>query len=94
MSRETPASRRRPHSRATLDTRDSGGGSDADLYSSTIFVLRAMRDVLRAGTIVIFDEYWDIRGEFRALEEFSRESGKAFEYLVISDTRAVVRFTA
>jgi hypothetical protein len=65
---------------------------DADLYSSTIFVFRAMKSVMRPGTIVIFDEYWDLKGEFKALEEFSLESGKTFEYLVISDTRAVVRF--
>ena len=65
---------------------------DADLYSSTIFVLRAMKDAMRPGTILIFDEYWDLKGEFKALEDFSLESGKIFEYLVISDTRAVVRF--
>lgn len=65
---------------------------DADLYSSTVFVLRSMKDAMRPGTILIFDEYWDLKGEFKALEEFSLESSKTFEYLVISETRAVIRF--
>lgn len=43
---------------------------DADLYSSTIFVLRQMKPHLRPGTILIFDEFFDREHELKALNEF------------------------
>ena len=66
---------------------------DADLYSSTIYVLRAMKDYMIPGTIVMFDEYWFLKDEFRALHEFVLETGKTFEYLAVSDTNVAIRFT-
>jgi hypothetical protein len=65
---------------------------DADLYSSTICVLRTLKDHIVPGVIVIFDEYWFVKDEFRALKEFVNETGKNFEYLAITETRAAVRF--
>ena len=43
---------------------------DADLYSSTIFVLRQMKPYLQPGTILIFDEFFDREHELKALSEF------------------------
>jgi O-methyltransferase len=48
---------------------------DCDLYSSTVPVLRFIRDYLADGTIVLFDDYncfnaADERGQRRALSEF------------------------
>ncbi len=41
---------------------------DADLYSSTLYVLSRLHDVMPAGTIVFFDEF--ITEEFRAWEDY------------------------
>jgi hypothetical protein len=42
----------------------------------------------------MFDEYWFLRDEFRALLDFVGETGKRFEYLVVTDVRAAIRFTS
>jgi hypothetical protein len=46
---------------------------DADLYSSTIFVLRQLRPHLRVGTLLIFDEFFDREHEMKAFSEFLKE---------------------
>lgn len=43
---------------------------DADLYSSTAFVLRALTPRLRAGDLLLFDEFADAQHEFRAYHEW------------------------
>jgi len=43
---------------------------DADLYSSTIFVLQQLQGLLRSGTLLIFDEFFDRNHELKALAEF------------------------
>jgi hypothetical protein len=48
---------------------------DADLYSSTITALRALRPHLRAGAWLYFDELNDRHHELRALDEFLDTSG-------------------
>jgi predicted O-methyltransferase YrrM len=58
---------------------------DADLYSSTRTVLQALAPRLRAGTVVVFDEYfnfpdWEAH-EHRAWTEFVAATGLRFEYL-------------
>lgn len=67
---------------------------DADLYAPTRYVLRTLESVLVAGTIVVFDEYWFVKDEFRAFDEFVRETGKTFRYLALSEQRAAIEFTA
>lgn len=41
---------------------------DADLFSSTVFVLVHLGPYLRAGDVLLFDEFHDYMDEFRALE--------------------------
>jgi O-methyltransferase len=43
---------------------------DADLYSSTVFVLMSLGPILKAGDILMFDEFSDPRHEFRAFSDF------------------------
>ena len=43
---------------------------DADLYSSTLYVLTAINFKLKKGDIIIFDEFTDVIHEFRAFYEF------------------------
>jgi hypothetical protein len=43
---------------------------DADLYSSTSFVLKILKPHIKVGTIIYFDEFWDSQHEMKAFEEF------------------------
>ncbi|QXG74589.1 class I SAM-dependent methyltransferase [Modestobacter sp. L9-4] len=58
---------------------------DADLYSSTVTVLTALAPRMRAGTVLLFDEYFNFPGweahEHRAWQEFVQATGVEFEYL-------------
>jgi hypothetical protein len=59
---------------------------DADLYSSTIFVLRQLRPWIKAGTYVYFDDMSRPDHEARALDEFIREGGLRFRPLAADVT--------
>ncbi|MFZ1083877.1 MAG: TylF/MycF/NovP-related O-methyltransferase [Terracidiphilus sp.] len=54
---------------------------DADLYSSTIYVLRALKDRIIPGTYLYFDEFCSRRDELRAFDEFINETGMKFSLL-------------
>jgi len=61
---------------------------DADLYSSTLYVLTALGARLKAGDVILFDELGSAYGvthEFRALGDF--ESAYRFHYRVLAGTR-------
>jgi len=58
---------------------------DCDLYSATRTIFSALGDMLRPGSIVVFDEFinypgWQ-NGEYRAFMEFIGESKRSFEYI-------------
>ncbi len=65
---------------------------DADLYSSTIFVLRTLRDQIKPGTYIYFDEFCIRRHELRAFDEFINETGMKFSMLGVDRTVAHVAF--
>lgn len=54
---------------------------DADLYSSTKYVLESMKDAIRPGTILLFDEFYDHMHELRAFNEFLVSSNMVFRFL-------------
>lgn len=60
---------------------------DADLYSSTIFVLSQLYPYLKSGDIVMFDEFNVPLHEFKAFSEFSQ-----FSYLTLNPVGAVNNF--
>jgi hypothetical protein len=52
---------------------------DADLYSSTIYVLRYLRPHFRTGSFIYFDDLFCPEQEPRAFAEFLTESGLKFK---------------
>ena len=58
---------------------------DCDIYSSTVTVFREVGSRLQPGTVIVFDEYFNYpnweRHEFRAFQEFIRDSGFSYRYL-------------
>lgn len=65
---------------------------DADLYSSTKFVLDILRDEIGPGTIIVFDEFCDRMHELKAFDEFLRETGMKFRALGATKTLEHVAF--
>ena len=70
---------------------------DCDLYSSTVTIFELLGDRLRAGSVILFDEYYNFhrwqQHEFKAFQEFVEKSGLAYEYIAYSVTgqQAAVR---
>jgi O-methyltransferase len=54
---------------------------DADLYSSTLYVLTTLATRLKAGDVLIFDEFGVPLHEFRAFEDFRAAFGIKYEVL-------------
>lgn len=58
---------------------------DCDIYASTATVLEHLRDRLGPGAILVFDEYFNYpnwqRHEWRAFQEFVRDTGTTYTYL-------------
>lgn len=57
---------------------------DADLYSSTLFVLVVMNRFMVPGTVLIFDEFSRVSGEFKALADYATSFLKKFRPLACS----------
>jgi hypothetical protein len=68
---------------------------DCDLYSSTVDILRGLSDRFDAGTVILFDEYFNYPGwerhEFKAWQEFVEEKSVEYEYLGYARQQVLVR---
>lgn len=67
---------------------------DCDLYSSTCTVLAALAPRIVAGTVILFDEYFNIVGwrahEFKAFQEFVAARAVRYRYLCWGHQQAAV----
>ena len=61
---------------------------DADLYSSTICVLKVLKDEIIPGTYIYFDEFNHRDHELRAFDEFINETGMKFSLVGATRTLA------
>jgi O-methyltransferase len=59
--------------------------NDSDLYSATLYTLTRLDSIAAAGTIIIFDEFYDARHEFRALMDYAAAYQRKFR--VVAATR-------
>jgi hypothetical protein len=61
---------------------------DCDIYSSTVTIFEALKDRIRPGTVIVFDEYFNYPGwrnhEYKAFQEFIAASGHTYTYLAFS----------
>ncbi|EOM76957.1 hypothetical protein Rrhod_1684 [Rhodococcus rhodnii LMG 5362] len=73
---------------------------DADLYSSTATALTLIEPRVVAGTVLVFDEFFNYPGwrehEYRAWQEFADRTGCEYEYLcyTLDHEQLAVRVTA
>lgn len=65
---------------------------DADLYSSTKFVLDALKGYISVGTYIYFDEFCDRNNELRAFDEFLTETRMRFEVASASRSLMYIAF--
>jgi macrocin-O-methyltransferase TylF-like protien len=65
---------------------------DADLYSSTIFVLNQLREVIAPGAYLFFDEFSDRHHEMRAFDEFLSATSMKFQLLAATPSFEKVLF--
>ncbi|MGC2445396.1 TylF/MycF/NovP-related O-methyltransferase [Candidatus Binatus sp.] len=74
-----------PHSQLVINI-------DADLYSSTKFVLNALKSWIPVGTYIYFDEFCDRNHELRAFDEFLAETKMRFEVAAASRSLMYIAF--
>ncbi len=67
--------------------------NDSDLYSSTLYTLATLHPYLPVGTTIIFDEFWDVLHEYRALVDYCSAFRRRFEIVAATErcTQAAVR---
>ena len=63
---------------------------DADLYSSTIFILNELNNYIVKGTIIIFDEYFSPEHEEKATKEWIKNYNRKIKYLAKNKSQLVI----
>lgn len=55
--------------------------NDSDLYSATLYVLTCANHILASGTIIIFDEFYSVMHEHRALQDYCSSYMRSYEVI-------------
>jgi len=55
--------------------------NDSDLYSSSLYLLTKCDEIIKPGTIIIFDELSSWMNEFKALEEYCESYNRKYQVL-------------
>ncbi|MDX2381051.1 MAG: hypothetical protein QNM02_14975 [Acidimicrobiia bacterium] len=70
---------------------------DSDIYSSAKTVLEQLGPRLRAGSVIVFNEYFNYpnwkQHEYRAWQEYCAATGTTYEYLCWGLYEVAVRIT-
>jgi hypothetical protein len=64
--------------------------SDSDIYSSTMFFLTYANDAIVPGTIILFDEFYSVMHEFRALEDYCSSYMRSYEVIAAARNHAQI----
>lgn len=68
---------------------------DCDIYSSTKFVLSSLKNRIKKGTIIVFDEYFNYPNwrnhEHKAFMEFIEETGLKFKYISVGYSQLTIK---
>ncbi len=68
---------------------------DSDTYKPAKYVLNALADNLKCGSIIVFDEYFGYTGwrlhEFKAFQEFVLEHNMEYKYIGYTGERVAVK---
>ena len=71
---------------------------DCDLYSSTKTIFDLLSSRIKNNTIIVFDEYFGYpqwkNHEFKAFQEFIKDTGLSYEYLAYAKFQTAVRITS
>ena len=67
---------------------------DCDTYPSSVIVLNEIKEILKPGILILFDDYFGYPawrfGEFLALQEFIKENGLTYKYRAFSEGQALI----
>ncbi len=55
--------------------------NDSDLYSATLYVLTYANHIMAPGTIIIFDEFYSVMHEYRALQDYCSSYMRSYEVI-------------
>lgn len=70
---------------------------DCDIYTSTVTIFAALRERIQPGTVIVFDEYFNYPGwrahEYKAFQEFIKETGLSYKYIGVSGEKGHVAVT-
>ncbi len=68
---------------------------DCDIYSSAKYVLEALKNRIKPGTIIVFDEYFNFPNwqnhEYKAFMEFIQDTNLEYEYVSVGRDQVTIR---
>lgn len=59
--------------------------NDSDLYSSSLYLLTKLDDIIKKNTIIIFDEFSNVMHEFKALEDYCSAYNRKYKVIAATE---------